>query len=234
MKYIIVLLFMFVGCNNHNNIYDKYPLDSILTKDILKSADQIIPTSKYLILTINYSKDSEQYNPHLLFYKKNHLKSACLLPGNIDSITKGIIFISRNDERLNRKEQFVNDLPPDYKFFTNKTKISTLAICNKIIKRIIFDKKIPNEIHTVIKVSTDEFAGYDYIYCKTYNPQIWNVTDTIPIRIHNIIFESENNYKILTTVHFEKNGILIRDKMIIKRETLNEFYDSLWLLYNTQ
>lgn len=117
-KNIILFLFLlFNSCvSEKNDIYEKFPKNTLLNFELVIQSDAIIKTDIGFILMYNMrEKYSEEYNPHLLFFdNKKKLVSACyFLSENVFNYENKIITAYLNKNREHRKSIYRNDIPKD-------------------------------------------------------------------------------------------------------------------------
>lgn len=94
MKYLYALFLLLIGCGLRpdNDIYTAFPKGTLLNRETLDRASQVIPYNKFVIIVVNNSKDPLKYDPHLLFYDSNfRLISACYLPSQRIDFIRGIL-----------------------------------------------------------------------------------------------------------------------------------------------
>lgn len=108
MKYRFILLSVFFSsCVFFKNDNDTpYPKESKLTFDVFKISERFIEDQNYYILQLNHRRNTEYYEPYILFYNKNDLRLEFSVynPGKVISIKDSVVLGYYNGNRSKSKK----------------------------------------------------------------------------------------------------------------------------------
>lgn len=125
IRLLFPLILCILSCEpiKHNNIYKKVcKKGEQLSWDVFSKCDQVYFTDNDLVILYNISDDAIRYDSHVMIYGNSlQLLGACYFPSQyIDSINTAGIHGELNENRIDKENAFINDLPPEYKLNLSK------------------------------------------------------------------------------------------------------------------
>lgn len=230
--FFILYFLVATGCikKYRIDIYQKVPLNSKLTKEILLHANQIFKTQSGLILLFDASNDPEYYDPHLLFFNDaNILYGACYYASEkIDSIKKDVIYGVLNDERDKRKSRYRNDLPANYTLNLALYQGMQGRMGNKIVEGIKL-----NDSGTIVQLEVIESDDRYILAGKRLGDITLNFLGkfkhkkTITCKINDLLFDSGQGIIQIRSLN-EKNKITSEFLVVKNGRLISDFFEELW------
>lgn len=206
------------------------PLGSRITKQMLIDSDQIFQNKGELILLYNVSRNSEYYDPHMMFFNdSNRLYATCYYPSEkIDSVKGNVIYGILNLERNKRKNRYRCDLPPKYILDLWSYQGMQSRLGNKIITGIKLSDA-DNTVQFEIMEANDRFILIDKNITDV-NLNIINIFEyksTIVYKINDLLLDYEHG--VIQTRELNQKNEFVNEFLVFKDEDiLKDFYEKLW------
>ena len=220
-----------IGCHaqNKKDVYQKIPLGTSLTKEILKSSNQIVPNGKELILVLNISEQWDYFDPHLLFFNDSlKLYAACYFPSDkIESVKDNTITGYLNSKRNLRRHQYKNDLPEKYRLKLLGKYSGHGRKSDKLIKRIELDSG--GKTTTIyIQKSDNPYIGVrgSKLLADSSFLENFTSTDTLQFSLSKLSIRYKENTVSVSEIT-PNNGIKWDYMLVSDQSLLDDFYQDL-------
>jgi hypothetical protein len=211
-------------------VYKRIPIGSPLTKNVLRSCEQIFFYENELILWYDNKLRWDGYAPHLLFYDMNLKFYAATFFASPEIVSlKNHVIEGFMDDSDSHKYlfSFRNDLPKKYSLKSLSANNGIARKSNKIVDQMVFDSnKLTVKLH--VRKSKDVNLGLelehhpmDSTFLKPFNQ-----LDTLDYKLSNLHF----NRNRISVLKLNNENQLVEEWMYpVDKQVLNDFYDQLWL-----
>lgn len=232
---VCIISCIILGCSiqPRHDIYESLPKHMDLTLEIVRNSGQIVRDEPYWIFLYNASKNTELYDPHLLFFGSELTLSAAkyFSSENIESISEKRINCYLNKDRIYRESWFRNEMPLGYSvnYIDNSAKNEGLGRQSSIIIESIFLDSLADTVRLDVKKSLSKYVGLDWISSNhdVFEIDRFEIPDTLFFPLSRLHFDFES--QIISTEEVDQHGRLYWNHMVVYSEgEMKGFYERLW------